>query len=99
MPDDTTSTMTWAYGTTVNGRKPTDTKFSMSVSKVHSYLECVIMCGQETLCRVVEFRSDILTCNLLGPGTLDGTTENAASTTFIRGSFEAAIGKYASTRS
>ncbi|GFN90316.1 hypothetical protein PoB_001682200 [Plakobranchus ocellatus] len=89
------STMMEAYGTTVHGREPADTSFKLSESTASSYIECVVMCSQETLCRLVNFRSDISSCTLLGPGTLNVTIENTVSTTFIRVSFEAMYEKYA----
>ncbi|GFN90301.1 hypothetical protein PoB_001680700 [Plakobranchus ocellatus] len=84
-----TPTMTEAYGTTLHGHKPVDTRFRLSESKTSSYFECVVMCSQDNLCRLVDFRADIFTCTLLGPGTLNVTTENSASTTFIRVKFKA----------
>ncbi|GFN90294.1 LOW QUALITY PROTEIN: Fdsig-like [Plakobranchus ocellatus] len=89
-----TPTMTEAYGTTVHGQEPVDKSFRLTESAASSYMECVVMCSQETLCRLADFRRDISTCTLLGPGTLDDTTENAASTTFIRASFDIVRDKY-----
>ncbi|GFN90313.1 hypothetical protein PoB_001681900 [Plakobranchus ocellatus] len=80
-------TMMETFGTTVHGREPANTSFKLSESTASSYMKCVVMCSQETLCRLADFKADISTCTLFGPGTLN-TTENAASTTFIRVSFE-----------
>ncbi|GFN90314.1 hypothetical protein PoB_001682000 [Plakobranchus ocellatus] len=77
----------------VVANQPTQVSFKLSESTASSSIKCVVMCSQETLCRLPDFRADISTCTLFGPGTLN-TTENAASTTFIRVAYEAMREEY-----
>ncbi|RUS80775.1 hypothetical protein EGW08_011445 [Elysia chlorotica] len=52
-----------------------------------SYLECFLLCGMDSHCRLAEFNSDLLTCAVIGEYTSSGTTSNAHVWTFIRQTF------------
>ncbi|KAK3764721.1 hypothetical protein RRG08_042031 [Elysia crispata] len=78
---------TEAFGTTILGQQPTGISSSLSVTKVLSYLECVLLCGQDHRCRVAEFKIDFLTCMTLGPGSYESFSVNVQSKTFVRKGF------------
>ena len=78
---------TEGHGVTVLGHQPAGVSSSLSVTNVMSYLECVLLCGQDHRCRVAEFNFDLLTCVTLGPGSHSGLTPNPQSQTFVRNGF------------
>ncbi|KAK3764724.1 hypothetical protein RRG08_042034 [Elysia crispata] len=78
---------TEAHGRTILGQQPAGVSSSLSVTKVLSYLECVLLCGQDHRCRVAEFNFDLLTCLTLGPGSYTGFTPNSRCQVFIRNGF------------
>ncbi|KAK3764488.1 hypothetical protein RRG08_055653 [Elysia crispata] len=78
---------TKALGVTALGQQPDGVSSSLSVVKVPSYLECVLLCGRDYRCRAAEFNSDLLTCMTLGPGSYTGLTANGQSQTFVRNGY------------
>ncbi|KAK3788149.1 hypothetical protein RRG08_042843 [Elysia crispata] len=74
-------------GITARGQQPDGVSSSLSVIKVPSYLECVLLCGQDYRCRAAEFNSDLLTCMILGPGSYAGLKANGQSQTFVRNGY------------
>ncbi|KAK3776846.1 hypothetical protein RRG08_024620 [Elysia crispata] len=78
---------TEAFGTSVNGMKPSGLSSVLSEVEVLSYLECAMVCGQDSRCRVAVFNSDLLTCMTGGSGSYTGFTEDKKCQTFIRSGF------------
>ncbi|GFS03683.1 hypothetical protein ElyMa_002893100 [Elysia marginata] len=78
---------TEAHGVSTPGHQAVGVSSSLSVTKVFSYLECVLLCGQDHRCRAAEFNSDLLTCMTLGPGSYSGFTANVNSQMFVRNGF------------
>ncbi|GFS03669.1 hypothetical protein ElyMa_002892700 [Elysia marginata] len=78
---------TEANGVSHPGQHAVDVSSSLSVTKVFSYLECVLLCGQDHRCRAAEFNSELLTCMKLGPGSYTGLVANINSQMFVRNGF------------
>ncbi|GFR78076.1 hypothetical protein ElyMa_003985600 [Elysia marginata] len=78
---------TEAHGVSKPGHQAVGVSSSLSLTKVFSYLECVLLCGLDHRCRAAEFNSDLLTCMTLGPGSYSGFTANVNSQMFVRNGF------------
>ncbi|KAK3757592.1 hypothetical protein RRG08_017379 [Elysia crispata] len=78
---------TEAFGKRAHGQKPSELSPVLAEVAVFSYLECVMMCGQDSSCRVAVFNSDLLTCMSGGPGSYTSFTEDKKCQTFIRFGF------------
>ncbi|GFR78088.1 hypothetical protein ElyMa_003986000 [Elysia marginata] len=78
---------TEAHGASNPGQHAVGVSSSLSVTKVFSYLECVLLCGQDHRCRAAEYNSDLLTCMTLGPGSYSGLAGNINSQMFVRNGF------------
>ncbi|RUS74478.1 hypothetical protein EGW08_017753 [Elysia chlorotica] len=74
-------------GVTFLDQRPADVTSVLSVVKLGSYLECVLVCGQDHRCRTAEFQSGRRACTLLGPGGNSGLVASAGSRTFVREAF------------
>ena len=77
----------FTFGKRAHGQKPSELSPVLAEVAVFSYLECVMMCGQDSSCRVAVFNSDLLTCMTGGPGSYTGFTEDKKCQTFIRFGF------------
>ncbi|KAK3788168.1 hypothetical protein RRG08_042862 [Elysia crispata] len=78
---------TEAQGITAVGQQPDSVSSSLSVIKVPSYMECVLLCGRDCRCRAAEFNSNLLTCMILSPGSYTGLKASGQSQTFVRNGY------------
>ncbi|GFO43221.1 hypothetical protein PoB_006972600 [Plakobranchus ocellatus] len=78
-----------AQGSTYHSTAPTNVTSSHFVSRADSYLQCVLLCGRENLCRAAHFDLVKRNCEILGPGSFSVSDFQieSASTTFVRKSF------------
>ncbi|GFR70336.1 hypothetical protein ElyMa_000324900 [Elysia marginata] len=73
---------TEAHGVSKPYQKADGVSSNLSVTKVFSYLECALLCGQDHRCRAAVFNSDLLTCMTLGPNSYAGLIESSEHMTF-----------------
>ena len=77
----------WQKSARPEAKKPSELSPVLAEVAVFSYLECVMVCGQDSSCRVAVFNSDLLTCMSGGPGSYTSFTEDKKCQTFIRFGF------------
>ncbi|GFO00960.1 hypothetical protein PoB_002746500 [Plakobranchus ocellatus] len=73
-----------AEGTTYNFTSPAKVTSSLTELKAESYLQCVILCGRNYLCRAAHFHLVTNICKILGPGSYADLQKDADSKTFVR---------------
>ncbi|RUS73262.1 hypothetical protein EGW08_018981 [Elysia chlorotica] len=78
---------TEGHGTSLLNQQPTGVGSILSETRVLSYLECVLLCGQDYRCRVAHFNFDLLTCRTLEAESYTGFTANSKSRTFVRNGY------------
>ncbi|KAK3764722.1 hypothetical protein RRG08_042032 [Elysia crispata] len=78
---------TEAHGVTKFGQQPTNVGSILSNTKAVSYLECVLLCGQDHRCRMAEFNFDLLTCMTLESVAFVRFIPNKQFQTFVRNGF------------
>ncbi|GFO44176.1 reverse transcriptase [Plakobranchus ocellatus] len=80
-----------AIGTTSSGASLSNVISTITQQYAEFYLECLVLCVADDLCRAVRFQLAAKTCTVVGPSSFTGLQVDPGSTKFIRLKFTKSV--------